>query len=256
MSKLSRDMAGALAGLPLHPRETIFVTGNLGAVNAEIIAQTDGAQSVALDLRGTYTGLSVQVQGSIDGTNWTVIPMRPINQAAIKYVVTIAAAAAQGAWVGSCAPYRFVKALCTVLTTGMAIATLLGDTAALDQSLQGMVTTDIVTVTAAVGVIATLSLPSPGAGLRQYLTYLSVNRFAAAVLTPAATPVLVTTTNLPGTAVISFPADAAAQGTLFPWREDFAYPIAALAQAAAVTVVCPATPNVIWRATAGYYVAP
>ena len=256
MTKLSRDMAGGLQGFALHPRETIFATGQFGAAGAEVITQTAGAQSVAVDTRGTYTGLSFQVLGSVDGTNWTLIPMRPVNQAAIKYAVTVSAAAVQGIWIGSCAPYRFVKALCTVLTTGSAFVTILGDTAALDQSLQGMVTTDVVTVTAAVGLIATLTIPSPGAGLKSYLPYLSVNRFAAALLTPAATPVLVTTTGMSGNPVISFPADAAAQGSLFPWREDFAYPIAASAQATAIVITCTATPNVIWRATAGYYVAP
>lgn len=49
---------------------------------------------------------------------------------------------------------------------------------------------------------------------------------------------------------------AAAQGSIDRWREDFAYPIAASAQNAATTIVCPATTNVIWRVTAGYYVAP
>jgi hypothetical protein len=66
----------------------------------------------------------------------------------------------------------------------------------------------------------------------------------------------VTTTNLPGTLAFSFPADAAAQGTVDRWREDFAYPIASNAQNAATTIVCPATTNVIWRITAGFYVAP
>jgi hypothetical protein len=51
-------------------------------------------------------------------------------------------------------------------------------------------------------------------------------------------------------------ADAALQGTTFTLREDFAYPIAASAQATATTIVCPATANVIWRVTAGFYVAP
>jgi hypothetical protein len=51
-------------------------------------------------------------------------------------------------------------------------------------------------------------------------------------------------------------AGAALQGTLDRWREDFSYPIAPAAQNTALTVVCPATPNVIWRVTANHYVAP
>jgi hypothetical protein len=43
---------------------------------------------------------------------------------------------------------------------------------------------------------------------------------------------------------------------MFPWREDFAYPVSTVAQNTATTIVCPATVGVIWRITAGYYVAP
>lgn len=66
----------------------------------------------------------------------------------------------------------------------------------------------------------------------------------------------ITTTNLPGSLAFSFEADAALAGTLARYREDFAYPIAAAAQNVATTIVCPATTGVIWRITAGFYVAP
>ena len=74
--------------------------------------------------------------------------------------------------------------------------------------------------------------------------------------TAVTAPVTVTTTNLPGSLAFSFPAEAAALGTIDRWREDFAYPIASSAQATATTTVCPLTTGVIWRVTAGYYVAP
>jgi hypothetical protein len=76
------------------------------------------------------------------------------------------------------------------------------------------------------------------------------------LLTAAAAPVTVTTTNLPGTLAFSFAAEALPQGQIDRWREDFSYPLAAAAQATATTIVAPATTNVIWRVTAGYYVAP
>lgn len=81
-------------------------------------------------------------------------------------------------------------------------------------------------------------------------------RNAAAALTAAAAPVTVTTTNIPGSLAFSFAADAALQGTIDRWREDFAFPIAASAQNTATTIVCPLTTGVIWRITAGYYIAP
>jgi hypothetical protein len=250
MAKISRNLTADT----MHPRENLFVVGNLGALNAEIIADCDGATTVALDLRGTFN-LTVELSGTIDGVNWTPIPVRPINVAAIAYVAAVAGAVA-GVWAGKCALYRRVRARVTAYTSGAAAAVLMVSNGALDDTLQGMATPLIVTTLGAAGAATTLTIPAPGAGLRQYLTYLSVNRFAAALLTAGAAPVAVTTTNLPGALAFSFAADAAAQGTLDRWREDFAFPIAASAQNTATTIVCPATPNVIWRVTAGYYVAP
>ena len=110
--------------------------------------------------------------------------------------------------------------------------------------------------TGAAAAAVTLTLAAPGVGLRHYLTYLRITRFAAALLTAAATPVLATTTNIPGTLVFSMPAEAAPQGSVFVYQEDFAYPLMTTAQNTATTIVCPVTTAVIWRVTAGYYVAP
>lgn len=248
--KISTDIAVST----LHPRENLWATGTLASVNAEVIVNCDGASSFSLDLRGTFSG-TIELSGTVDGTNWVPIPVRALNVAGIGYVATIVGTT-QGAWVGKCGQFRKVRARETAHTSGSFTATLMTSNALLDDSLQGMVTPVVGTVTAAIGVAATLTLASPGAGLRHYLTYLSINRFAGALLSAAATPVLVTTTNIPGTLVFSMPADAAAQGTIYPWREDFAYPLAVSAQSTATTIVAPATTGVIWRITAGYYVAP
>lgn len=248
--KLSTDLVTST----LHPRENLYAVGTLSSVNAEVIVNCDGASSFSIDLRGTFSG-TIELSGTVDGTNWIPIPVRPLNVAGISYVATIVGTT-QGTWVGKCGAFRKVRARETAHTSGAFTATLMTSNAILDDSLQGMVTPTLGTVTAAIGVAATLTLASPGAGLRHYLTYLSINRFAGALLSAAAAPVLVTTTNLPGTLVFSMPADAAAQGTIYPWREDFAYPLAASAQATATTIVAPATTGVIWRITAGYYVAP
>jgi len=250
MAKLSRDKNTTT----LHPREDLVVSGTLGALNAEIIVATDGCGTIGFDARGTFS-MTVELSGSVDGVNYVPIPIRPVGQALVRYVAAITGTV-QGVWVGTCSQYVTVRARVTAFTSGSMTATLLNSTATLDSSLQGLVTTDIVTVTAAAGVIATLSLPAPGAGLRQYITYISINRVAAALLSAAATPVLVTTTNIPGALIFSIPADAAAQGTGLAIREDFTYPIASTALNTATTIVGPATTGTIWRITAGYYVAP
>lgn len=255
MASLSRLLgAGLVGGSLLHPRETLFKSFTLGALNAEDFIDCDGSSTVTLDLRGTFS-MTIEVAGTVDGSNWTPIPMRPVNQASVLYVAAVAGTAA-GTWVGQCAGFRRIRARVTAYTSGSATTVLAANTAPYDNLLFGPVTGNLGTNTGAAGAAVTLTLAAPGAGLRHYLTYLSINRFAAAVLTAAATPVIVTTTNLPGSLAFSIPAEAAAQGTLDRWREDFAYPIAASAQNTATTIVCPVTTGVIWRVTAGFYVAP
>jgi hypothetical protein len=252
MAKLSKDLAAG----PLHPRETIFGTGNLGSLNAEVIIASDGCAAVAIDLRGTFN-LTVEVSGTLDGVNWTPIAVKPVNQAAKLYVAAVTGSVA-GVWVAALpAPYRQVRARVTAYTSGAAATTLVAATALPDLSLDGMTTpATLGAQSASAGAAITLTLASPGAGLRHYLTYLAINRFATALLTASATPVSVTTTNLPTSLAFLFAADAAPQGSLDRWREDFAYPIAASAQNTATSIVCPATTGVIWRVTAGFYVAP
>lgn len=250
MAKLSKDQTSGT----LHPRETLYAAGVLGGINAELVIPCDGCAGVSLDLRGTYN-LSIQVEGSVDGVNWSLIPIRPLNNASPAYVAALNGAG-QGVWIGTLYAFRQVRVRCTGWTSGAATAVLSASNAAPDQSLSGMVTTTIGTNTGASGAAVTLSLGAPGTGLRHYVTYLAINRYAAAVLTASATPVTVTTTNLPGGMAFTFEADAAALGTVARYREDFAYPLAAMGVNTATTIVCPATTGVLWRVTAGYYVAP
>ena len=250
MAKLATDLRSAT----LHPRETIHSTANLGSLNAETIIVADGCATVTLDLRGTFN-MTVEVSGTVDGTNWTLIPMRPVNQAATLYVAAVVGTAA-GTWLGACAGFRQVRARVTAYTSGSATTTLAANTSPYDNLLFGPQTNNIGTAVGASGAAVTLTLASPGAGLRHYLTYVSIQRFASALLTAGTAPVNVTTTNLPGSLVFRLPADAAAQGTLLAIREDFAFPLSASAQATATTIVCPATTGVVWGVTAGFYVAP
>jgi hypothetical protein len=205
-------------------------------------------------MRGSFS-LTVELSGSVDGVNWTLIPVRLLAGGTPAHVATIAGSL-PGVWSGALYGYRLARVRCTTWVSGAAAVTLAASTAPPDQSLAAMVTSGIGTVTALAGAAATLSLPSPGAGLRHYLTYLSINRFAAAALTAAATPVTITTSNLPGSLAFTFEADGAALGTMVRWREDFAFPLAATSANSATAIVCPATVGVIWRVTAGFYVGP
>jgi hypothetical protein len=249
MTKLSRDLSAGI----LHPRENLFIVGTLGVNGAEVQADCDGCTTVAVDLRGTFS-MTVEVQGTVDGTNWVLIPVRPqLGGGYVRGVV----GTVSGIWMAGCAGFRKVRAVVTAYTSGGATCTLSASTALFDDfAKNGGVTSAVATAVGAAAAAVTLTLAAPGLGLRHYITYLSINRFASALLTAAAAPVTVTTTNIPTGLAFSFGAEAAPQGTLDRWREDFAFPLATTAQNTATTIVCPVTTAVIWRVTAGYYVAP
>jgi hypothetical protein len=248
MAKLSKDLSVET----LHPRETLFGAGLLGGVGAEVVIAADGCAGLCLEMRGTFS-LTAEVSGSVDGVNWTLIPVRLIAGASPVYIASIAGSLA-GVWCGSLYGFRLIRVRCTAFVSGGAAVTLTASIAPPDQTLSGMVTPNLSTIIGAAGAATTLTLAAPGLGLRHYLTYLSINRFAAAVLTASATPVAVTSTNLPGALAFTFEADAAALGSMIRTREEFGYPLVASASNTATTIICPATPGVIWRMTAGFYV--
>lgn len=252
MAKLSRDLGVGT----LHPRETLSVSGTLAAANAELVLACDGCAAIALDLRGTFN-LSVELAGTVDGVNWTMIPVRLLTHPTSFVAYLSSTPSVQpGVYIGACIGFRQVRARCNGYSSGAAAAALTASVAPLDQSLSGMVTPSLATATGASGAAVTLSLASPGPGLRHYLTQIEVTRSAAAALTAGASPAVVTTTNLPGSLAFTIGADAAAQGTDRTILRDYGFPLVASVQNAATTIVCPATTGVIWRATAGFYVAP
>lgn len=247
--KLSKDLSVGV----LHPRETLKASGVLGALNAEVNLDCDGCATVSIDLRGTFSH-TVQIQGTVDGTNWVLIPVRSVLGGSF---VSGIVGTTSGVWMASCVGYTKVRAIATAWTSGGSIVTLIASNGLFDDfAKNGGLTTSLVTVTAAAAAAATLTIASPGAGLRNYITYLRLVKFAASALTASATPIIVTTTNLPGSLAFSLPNGVLAQGDVFSYQEDFAYPLMSTAQATATTIVCPATTGVLWRATAGYFVAP
>lgn len=111
-----------------------------------------------------------------------------------------------------------------------------------------------VTATAAAGAGFTLTLPA-SAGQFHYVTNVKITKFAAALLVAAAVPVQVTTTNLPGSPIYDFAADAAPAGSIAIDSVPHGLPFRSLAAGTATTYVAPAVANVIWRISVWYTVA-
>jgi hypothetical protein len=108
-----------------------------------------------------------------------------------------------------------------------------------------------ITGTAAAGSGVTVTIPAV-ANVTNRLAYLQIVMYAAAALTGGATPVVVTTTGLPNSPAFTFPT-ALAVGQTVEEKYEGVLPMIATGANTAVTIVCPATPNVIWRVNAAYY---
>lgn len=113
-----------------------------------------------------------------------------------------------------------------------------------------------VTAVGAAGAAVTLTLPAPGAGLFHYITELRIELYNTAARTGGATPVTVTSTNLPGTPAWTFPS-AGAVGTIVEQIQQLSgNPLKSSTANTASTIVGPATTSVIWRLLCFYYTAP
>lgn len=111
-----------------------------------------------------------------------------------------------------------------------------------------------VSATAASGVAVTATLPAAGAGLYHYITGIDMELYAAAARTGGATPVSVTSTNLPGSPAWNFPT-AQAIGVVDRFDIPIAAPIKASAANTATTIVAPIATTGIWRINVSYYTA-
>lgn len=111
-----------------------------------------------------------------------------------------------------------------------------------------------ITATAAVGVAVTATVPAPAAGFFNYITGIDIYKYNTVTLTAVGTPILVSTTNIPGAPIFIFPTDAALQGTVNKDTINCITPIKSTTAASATAVACPATTGVIWRINIRYYV--
>lgn len=109
-----------------------------------------------------------------------------------------------------------------------------------------------VTATGAAAAAVTLTLPAAGAGLFHYICSLEITLFSTAARTGSATPVLVTTTNLPGSPVYTF-GSAGAIGTTDRYMPLLTAPLRSSVANTATTIVAPATTAALWRLNATYY---
>jgi hypothetical protein len=111
-----------------------------------------------------------------------------------------------------------------------------------------------VTATGAAAAAVTASLPAV-VGQFHYIVALEITAYSTAARTGGATPVVVTSSNLPGNPAWTL-ASAAAVGTVDRYQALLAVPLRSSTVNAATTVACPAVTGIIWRVNASYLTAP
>jgi hypothetical protein len=255
------------AGAYVPVREARTSSGVLGSLGAEIVHQLDGDESVLIYLNGGGATFNATVDffGSVDGTNFNIaLPAWPIPQGFTGGTIAQAAqpmlleaintTSVQRVYSLRVAQLKAIRVRTVAWTAGAAGVTMVSDAQAalslyvVEQKANSL----FATATAAVGVAVTLTLPAV-AGLRHYLDFIKVTRSATAALTASASPVLITTTNLPGAPVLTLGQDAGGIGVDRDVQFDFGSSgLAATALGTPTTIVCPAYVGVIWRASAAY----
>lgn len=240
-------------------------TATLAAVNAEVVHDLNGDASAVIYLNGTGTlNATYQVEGTADGSNYFPLLCYPYAtgslggtlpqsaQPLINEVVN--AAAVQRALCVSVGGLQKLRVRLTAYASGSCAVTINSDDCRSISPYANdlKAATLMVTATAAVSTAVTATLPAV-AGLRHYIDRIDVIRSATAALTAAAAPVLVTTTNIPGTPALTFGSDAGGVGVDKIQSIDFgASGMAASAAGTATTVVCPVYTGVIWRVNVAY----
>jgi hypothetical protein len=240
-------------------------SGTLAAINAEVVLALNGEASASIWINGTGTANGTYtIQGSADGINYADVLTYPMPQFCVGGTIPLAgqpiiteavnAATVQRLLCVAVGQLKNLRLRLTAYTGGSFAVLMIADQ---NESISPYVrsqrsATLMVTATGAAGAAVTATLPAL-AGMRHYIDFISVTRFATALLTAGATPVLVTTTNISGAPVLSHPADAAGAGVATQQDLDFgASGVAATALNTATTVVCPVTTAVIWRVNVAY----
>lgn len=127
-------------------------------------------------------------------------------------------------------------------------------TVAISSPVQVQSSTLVVTATAATGVAVTATLPAVAAQFH-YISFIEVVKYFTVANAASATPLVVTTTNIPGSLAFTFGQPLGTIGTTDRMIHAPNSPIHSTTVNTATTVVCPATVGIIWRVNVYYFAA-
>lgn len=249
--------------MPHFERREAF--GVLAALNAELVIDLNGDESASVYVQSKAFIGTLEFTGcnNEDETQFFPVAAYPYSIGCAGGTIPLAgqpliidALVAANTSRVYCIPVgqlRKLRVRASAYTSGAADVTITSDAQdELSTAIMAKPSTLLVTATGAAAAAVTVTLPAV-AGLRHIVDFIRVTRSATTALATSATPVLVTTTNLPGTPALTFGSDAAGIGVDKEAVLDFGSSgLAASVLGAATTVVCPVYTGVIWRATVAY----
>lgn len=260
MSIIKNDAA---ATVPIRERRS--TSGTLAALNAEVVLDINGDESALVYIQSTSFIGTLEFTGvnDVGSTQYFPVAAYPYSIGCAGGTIPLAgqpllihalvAANTAAVYAVPVGQLKKLRVRASAFTSGSCVCSITTDTQkSLNTAIAVKPSTLHVTATAAVGLTITATLPAVS-GLRHIIDFIQVTRSATAALATSATPVLVTTTNLPGLPVMTFGSDAAGIGIDKEVKLDFGSSgLAATALGTATTVVCPAYAGVIWRINVCY----
>ena len=246
-TNLSITCGGWAAGITA-PSTGMLMSGqqNIAALNANLVLPTTGLASLSFSVAGTWVG-TLAFQSSLDGIVWNTLSVLD-NTAGINITQTTT----NSIFIAAISTQRFNRVIALVWTSGTATLVYYGSSIPSVVAINTPSSRLAVTTTALTGVAATLTIPAVVAQFH-YITSLEIRLYSTAARVGAATPILVSTTNIPGAVVYTFET-AGAVGTNTPIQGyNLALPLKSSTLNTATTIVAPAVVGGIWRITATYF---
>lgn len=236
-------------------------TAVLGALNAEVLMDLNGAAVAYFDVRTAAGNLTYVFEGTVDGVNYVALPafsyFQLLAAAAVaeQYVPSVVVATTHsGQYAVGVTGFRRVRLRVSAYTSGNITVASRATNADLIIYSRPLPSTLHVTATAAANTAATATLPAAGAGMFHYITHISIVRNATAALAGTAT-IIHTTTNLPGNPAWSVGNAMAAGGTQIDVVYEPTTPLKSSVANTNTTVVAAAGgAAVLGRVNVSYYV--
>lgn len=254
-----------LLGTVVPIRERREASGTLATNNAELVLDVNGDESALVYIQSTAFIGTLEFTGASnnDATQFFTVAAYPYSIGCVGGTIPLAgqpilsdalvAANTSRVYAIPCGQLKKLRVRVSAYTSGSCVCTIISETqGSINTAIAAKPSTLLQSATGAASAAVTATLPS-APGLRHVINFISVTRSATAALTASATPVLVTTTNLPGNPVLNFGADVGGIGVDKEVKLDFgASGLAATTLGTATTIVAPVYTGVIWRINVAY----